>query len=158
VQVDPIKPKLKLSGTKRFKLMCDKLLSTSAFKFNLRRYSSALYTLIYFEGKRFTDMCMADHAAARRVGVSDGGGGGGGGGSSWGAAAAPAGGLRELLVLARQELPGHTLGRAVQVDSIKPKLKAPGSERLKLRCVESLSIFAFKFNLRRYSWDCWWRG
>ena len=39
VQVDPIKPKLKAPGTKRFKLKCDTLLSTSAFKFNLRRYT-----------------------------------------------------------------------------------------------------------------------
>ena len=38
VQVDPIKPKLKPPGTKRLKLNCDVLLSTSAFKFNLRRY------------------------------------------------------------------------------------------------------------------------
>jgi hypothetical protein len=39
VQVDPIKPKLKPPGTKRLKLKCDILLSTSAFKFNLRRYN-----------------------------------------------------------------------------------------------------------------------
>jgi len=39
VQVDPIKPKLEPPGTKRLKLKCDILLSTSAFKFNLRRYS-----------------------------------------------------------------------------------------------------------------------
>jgi len=39
VQVDPIKPTLKAPGNKRMKLKCDKLLSTSAFKFNLRRYS-----------------------------------------------------------------------------------------------------------------------
>jgi hypothetical protein len=39
VQVDPIKPKLKPPGTKRLKLNCDVLLSTSAFKFNLRRYT-----------------------------------------------------------------------------------------------------------------------
>ena len=38
VQVDPMKPKLKPPGTKRLKLNCDVLLSTSAFKFNLRRY------------------------------------------------------------------------------------------------------------------------
>ena len=38
MQVDPIKPKLKSPGTKRLKLDCDVLLSTSAFKFNLRRY------------------------------------------------------------------------------------------------------------------------
>jgi hypothetical protein len=38
VQVDPIKPKLKPPGTKRLKLRIDMLLSTSAFKSNLRRY------------------------------------------------------------------------------------------------------------------------
>ena len=38
----------------------------------------------------------------------------------------------------------------MQVDPIKPTLKAPGTERLKLKCDEPLSNFAFKFNLRRY--------
>jgi hypothetical protein len=38
----------------------------------------------------------------------------------------------------------------VQVDPIKPKLKAPGTKRLKLEYDELLSSFAFKFNLRRY--------
>jgi len=41
VQVDPIKPKLKPPGTNCLTLKCDKLLSTSAFKFNLRRYNLA---------------------------------------------------------------------------------------------------------------------
>jgi len=41
VQVNPIKPKFKPPGNKRLKLKCDTLLSTSAFKFNLRRYSKA---------------------------------------------------------------------------------------------------------------------
>jgi hypothetical protein len=36
------------------------------------------------------------------------------------------------------------------VDPIKPKLKLPGTKRLKLKCEGPLSIFAFKFNLRRY--------
>jgi hypothetical protein len=31
-------------------------------------------------------------------------------------------------------------------------LKSPGTERLKLSYVRLLSIFAFKFNLRRYYW------
>ena len=39
VQVDPIKPELKPPGTKRLKLNCYVLLSTSAFKFNLRCYT-----------------------------------------------------------------------------------------------------------------------
>ena len=47
------------------------------------------------------------------------------------------------------------LGRAVQVEPIKPKLKPPGAERLKLKCDILLTIFAFKFNLRRYTWACW---
>ena len=34
-----LKPTLKLTGTKRLKLKCDILVSTSAFKFNLRHYS-----------------------------------------------------------------------------------------------------------------------
>ena len=42
VQVDPMKPKLKPPGAKRLKLNCDTLLSTSAFRFNLRRYNVAL--------------------------------------------------------------------------------------------------------------------
>ena len=43
-----------------------------------------------------------------------------------------------------------SLGRAVQVEPIKPKLKPPGTKRLKLKCVILLSTSAFKFNLRRY--------
>jgi hypothetical protein len=37
VQVDPIKPMLKLPGIKRSKLQCDDLVSNFGFKFNLRR-------------------------------------------------------------------------------------------------------------------------
>ena len=37
MQVDPIRPMLKPPGTKHLKLKCDMLLSTFAFKFNLRR-------------------------------------------------------------------------------------------------------------------------
>ena len=39
MQVDPIKPTLKQTGTKHLKVKCDKLLSSFAFKFNLRRYT-----------------------------------------------------------------------------------------------------------------------
>ena len=39
MQVDPIKPKSKRPGNQRLKLKCDILLSTSAFRFNLRHYS-----------------------------------------------------------------------------------------------------------------------
>ena len=38
MQVDPVKPNLKPPGTKRLKLNCDELRSTSAFKFNMRRF------------------------------------------------------------------------------------------------------------------------
>jgi len=37
-----MKPKLEPPGTKRLKLNCDILLSTSAFQFKLRRYSTAM--------------------------------------------------------------------------------------------------------------------
>jgi len=42
-------------------------------------------------------------------------------------------------------------GRPVQVEPIEPMLKAPGTKRLKLRYDESLSNFAFNFNLHRYN-------
>ena len=38
----------------------------------------------------------------------------------------------------------------MQVDPIKPMLKAPRTKRLNLQYDEPLSNFAFKFNLRRY--------
>jgi hypothetical protein len=44
------------------------------------------------------------------------------------------------------------LGEAVQVDPIKPTLKAPKSTLLNLEHEKSLSNYAFKFNLRRYTW------
>ena len=55
----------------------------------------------------------------------------------------------QVRALAGAELHAH--GRAVQVDSIKPKLKPPGTKRLKLNCDILLSTSAFKFNLRRYN-------
>jgi len=39
----------------------------------------------------------------------------------------------------------------VQVDPIKPNLKAPGTKRLILKYDGLLSNFAFKFDLRRYT-------
>ena len=39
----------------------------------------------------------------------------------------------------------------MQVDPIKPTLKAPGSIPLKLEHEKLLSNFAFNFNLRRYN-------
>ena len=50
--------------------------------------------------------------------------------------------------------PGAELrGRAVQVDPMKPRLKAPGTMLLKLRYDEPHSNFAFNFNLRLYNVD-----
>ena len=46
---------------------------------------------------------------------------------------------------------GAVQGGAVKVDPIKPKLKAPGTKRLKLKCDEQLSNVAFNFNVRRYN-------
>ena len=45
----------------------------------------------------------------------------------------------------------HARGRAVQVDPMKPKLKPPGTKRLKVNYDILLSISAFNFILRRYS-------
>jgi hypothetical protein len=44
-----------------------------------------------------------------------------------------------------------TRGRAVQVHPVKSKLKSSGAQRLKLKCDEPLSDFAFNFNLRHFS-------
>jgi len=42
VKVDPMEPILKPPGSKHLKLKCDIVLSTFAFKINLRRYSEVL--------------------------------------------------------------------------------------------------------------------
>jgi len=42
-------------------------------------------------------------------------------------------------------------GRALQVDPVKPLLKAPGPTLLKLKCDGLLSNFAFNFNLCHYN-------
>jgi len=52
---------------------------------------------------------------------------------------------------------GGSLGEAVQAHPIKAKLKAPGFKRLKLKYEKPLSNFAFKCNLRRYTWVPTWR-
>ena len=100
VQVDSIKSRLesKRLWSQRLKVQYDELLSTVAFKFNLRRYS---------------------------VGHAGGHAGGG---------------------AARR-------GGAVQIDPVKPMLKAPGTKHLKLKFDKLLSSFDYKFNLRRYTED-----
>ena len=52
-----------------------------------------------------------------------------------------------------QQLP--PLGKAVQVDPINPKLKPPGTKRLKLYCDIQFSSCAFTFNLSRYNLAIW---
>jgi len=74
-----------------------------------------------------------------------GGRGGGGGGGSGG------GVIDHPLASTSTSPPSSPLGRAVQVDPMKPTLKVPGSKRLKLEAEKMLSNFAFKFNLRGYS-------
>jgi len=98
VQIDPIKPMLKATGSARLKLKCDDLLLNFAIDFNMRGY-----TLV------------------GPVGAGDGRGG----------------------------VAVH--GLAVQVHPLKPTLKPPGTERLKLQCDILPSTIAFKFNLRRYT-------
>jgi hypothetical protein len=51
----------------------------------------------------------------------------------------------------RARLLRRARGGAVQLDPIKHTLKAPGTERLKLKYDEPLSKVTFKFNLRRYN-------
>jgi len=81
VQVDPVQPTLKPTGTKCLKLKCDALLSNFAFKFNLRRYTmgaeagdpKAMFNLgtCLDEGK---GVAAPDHLAAAgwyRYGLAD---------------------------------------------------------------------------------------
>jgi hypothetical protein len=56
-----------------------------------------------------------------------------------------------LSVLALVQAGQAHLGRAVQIAPMKPVSKAPGTQSLKLNYDDPLSIFAFEFNLRRYS-------
>jgi hypothetical protein len=84
VQVDPIKPESKPPGTKRLKLKCDILLSTSAFKFNLRRYTEG--AALVEELRRWKEEWAEGVSVANaRGGGGEGWGGGGGGGHGGGA-------------------------------------------------------------------------
>jgi hypothetical protein len=56
-----------------------------------------------------------------------------------------------LAVLLPQHAGHHLRGMAVQVDPIKPTLKAPETKRLKLKCHYLRLNLAFKFKLRRYN-------
>jgi hypothetical protein len=69
--------------------------------------------------------------------------------------------LRRYNAVRALTVPGHgglprqprAQGWAVQIDPIKPALKAPGIKRLELINDGPLSNIAFNFNLRRHSKD-----
>ena len=67
------------------------------------------------------------------------------------AAGMPARGAHPQMRILRYPRPGGTMARAVQVEPMKPRFKAPGSKHLKLKYYKLLSSFAFKFYLRRYT-------
>ena len=50
---------------------------------------------------------------------------------------------------------GRSGGEAVQVESMKSTLKAPGTKRSKANYDVLLSSFAFNFNVRRYTAVVW---
>jgi hypothetical protein len=61
-------------------------------------------------------------------------------------------GLDKLPIVSNGVVTGYkTQGKAVQVEPMRSKLKAHGTERLKLSCDKLLSTVAFKFSLRRYT-------
>jgi len=90
VQVDPMNPKLKPPGTKRLKPKCDGKLSTSAFKFNSRRYDLDGKYSVFAEVVSGFDVLLEVNALfeprklAAAAARAAGGGGGGGGGSGRG--------------------------------------------------------------------------
>ena len=156
MQVDPIKPTLKASGTKRLKLNYDKLLSSFAVNFNLRRYTveggRPLMKSLHVGGNaRMSGDVAVVLASVPNVEHLDVAGTAMTAASSAAAAAA----ITSAAHLTNYHVGGAAfvpvLGRAAQVDPIKPLLKAPGNKRLKLKYHEPLLSFAFKFNLRRYS-------
>jgi len=49
-------------------------------------------------------------------------------------------------------LGAHPLGKAVQVNPMKPVLNPPETKRLRPKHDELLWSFAYNFNLRRYCW------
>jgi len=93
VQVDPIKPTLKPTGTKRLKLKYDEPLLNCAFKFNLRSYTPA--AAIHAWGRDHHDAMMTDLPGGydseyeeEEYGFVGGGGGGAAGGDVAGGPAA----------------------------------------------------------------------
>jgi hypothetical protein len=127
VQVDPIESKLKPPGTKRSKLNCDILLSTSAFEISLRRYSVACST-------HYTaDVLGAGAGVAAGAGIDSLG------------SAGP--GVLHITCAECRKTEGAKVrvtkmtppkGEAAEVEPVKSKFKAPETMRLKLKCFQVL--------------------
>jgi hypothetical protein len=62
--------------------------------------------------------------------------------------------LQAVVIGFALSLSSSALGRAVQVDPMRTKVTPSGTKHLKQKCVILLSTFAFKFNLRRFTWAC----
>jgi len=132
-----MKPMLKPPGTRRLKLNCDKLLSTFAFKFNLRRYNMAAldrhvagaFTALYLRG---------DEAAADFV---------------WGGAGALNAQGRWTAAVKAQPLVELQVGRC-RLNPVESRVESAWclqcNQRLKLIYDDSLSNFAFNFDVRAY--------
>ena len=140
MQVDPIKPTLKAPGTKRLNLKNDEPLSNFGFKFNLRPYSMENE----FCHNCNLKLCGTDMNPDCEFSVHI------------------RGNAKYFILLygvTDKEADGATItlayvppqGRAVHVGPMEPTLKAPRTQRLKLKYDVPLSNFALKFNLRRYS-------
>jgi len=160
-----MKPTLKAPGSKRLKLKCDEPLTIFAIKFNLRRYNKnvALSDLKVFKGgglfsmsaSMFANVTTFDRKQLTLEYLT----------LVLSLDLAVAGDAPDKPLLALGGTLNFTYpckrgmvitgtdvrGRAVQVNPIKPTLKAPGSKRLKLEHEKLLSDFAYNFNLRRYS-------
>ena len=136
MQVDPIKPTLKPPGTKRLKLKCDSMVSTSAFDFNLRHYIKE-----DDDGQTLRD-AVACLCCSGTIEIIPGGPTPVGpiivDGVELNERVALAGVFSVLCVPYRavpqggRYNPENLDGRSVQVEHMKPMLKVPGTERLKL--------------------------
>jgi hypothetical protein len=172
-----MKVTLKPPATERWKLTCDAPLSSFAFNFNLRHYNMGVeipgnvrirwagtttgdyavrvyvdQTLVLNKqgGKQVplnirmeAAECRFDKFTLEGPGVTED---------------ATVTGEVKILILQPRDKYGNAredLGRAVQVDPIKPTLNAPGYMLLKLKCDGPLSKFAFTFNLRHYTSGSW---
>jgi hypothetical protein len=143
---------LKAPGTKRLELLYDGPLSNIAFNSNLRRYIPFRYLhmlqlilfffvfsapLVFTTTFHWIAFIPSVIVAVGFYGINEMG--------------------KSIQDPFNWQQPCHDLsglGGALQVDPIKPALKAPGTKRLNLQYDEPLSNFAFKFYMRRYTWAC----